>query len=124
MARLLVDEGIGRNLVATLVAQGFTAHHWLEFGPKHTHDSLVFLEAQRRSLTVFTLNRKDFIFAATCWINWGLGDHHGIIAPKEGAQPPPAILLNVMQRYCADISSLVNRIEAFCAYPLPSFPRR
>lgn len=113
MARLLVDEGIGRNLVATLVAQSFTVHHWLDFGPKHSHDSLVFLDAQRRSLTVFTLNHKDFKFAATCWTNWGLGDHQGVIAPREGAQPAPAVLLSMMQRYCTDTSSFVNRIETF-----------
>src|SRR5262249_1519275 len=113
MAQLLVDEGIGRNLVATLVAQGFTAHHWLEFGPKHGHDSLIFLEAQRRSLTIFTLNRKDFVFAATCWSNWGIGDHHGVIAPKEGTQPLPPVLLSAMLRFCADTSSFVNRVETF-----------
>ncbi|MGH2517406.1 MAG: DUF5615 family PIN-like protein [Ktedonobacterales bacterium] len=108
-----MDEGIGRNLVVALVAQGFTAHHWLEFGAKHTHDSLVFLEAQRRGLTLFTLNRKDFVFAATCWTNWGLGDHRDVIAPKEGAQPLPPLLLRAMQRFCADTSSFVNRIETF-----------
>jgi len=53
VAALLVDEGIGRDLVQALVAQGFVAHHWLEFGPKGSHDSLVFAEARRRGLTVF-----------------------------------------------------------------------
>jgi predicted nuclease of predicted toxin-antitoxin system len=75
MARLLVDEGIRRHLVAALVAQGYEARHWLEVGPKGAHDSLVFWEAQRLGLTLFTLNRNDFIFAAICWTNWGLGAH-------------------------------------------------
>ncbi len=113
MTALLVDEGIGRDLIAAVVAQGFTAHHWLEFGPKHTHDSLVFLEAQQRGLTIFTLNRKDFLFAATCWENWAVGDHHGVLAPREGAQPPPAALLRAMERFCGDQSSFINRIELF-----------
>lgn len=109
----LVDEGIGRNLVAALVAQGYTAHHWLEVGPKHTHDSLVFLQAQQRCLTVVTLNRTDFLFAAICWKNWGVGDHHGLIAPREGLQPPPPLILRTMERFCADSSSFMNRIEIF-----------
>lgn len=113
MASLLVDEGIGRDLVASLVAQGFAAYHWLDFGPKHTHDSLVFLQAQQRGLTVFTLNRRDFVFAAICWQNWGIGDHQGLIASREGKQPTPPVLLGVMQRFCADTTSFANRIELF-----------
>lgn len=113
MASLLVDEGIGKNLVAAVVAQGFTAIHWLDIGRKHSHDSLVFLAAQQRKLTVLTLNRDDFIFTATCWANWGLGSHHGVISPREGPQPSPATLLRVMLQYCADTSSFLDRIEIF-----------
>ena len=80
MAALLVDEGIGRDLVQTLVAQGLPAYHWLQFGPKGANDSLVFLEAQQRSLTIFTYNRDDYVLLATAWHNWGHGHHHGTMA--------------------------------------------
>jgi Domain of unknown function (DUF5615) len=116
MAALLVDEGISRDLVQQLVGQGFSVIHWLAIGPKGTHDSLVFLAAQHRSLTVFTWNRDDFVFAAICWQNWGHGDHHSIIVPKQGkyrAQLPPAQLYPILVRHCADTSSFVNRIEWF-----------
>jgi Domain of unknown function (DUF5615) len=113
MARLLVDEGIGRDLVRALVAQGFTALHAIDLGLKGAHDSFVFLEAQHRQLSVFTRNRGDFVFAAKSWSNWGLGDHQGVIAPRIGSQPSPAELLTAMLRNCADASSFVNRIEIF-----------
>lgn len=116
MAALLVDEGISRDLVQQLVGQGLSAIHWLDIGSKGTHDSLVFWEAQRRGLTVFTWNRDDFVFAAVCWQNWGHGDHHGIIVPKQGkyrAQLPPAQLYPILVHHSADTSSFVNRIEIF-----------
>jgi len=113
MAALLVDEGIGRDLVQALVAQGYTALHVIDTGLKGTHDAVVFLEAQQRGLTVFTRNRDDFVFAATCWRSWSLGDHQGVIAPREGSQPSRADLYMAMLRFCADTSSFVNRIELF-----------
>ncbi len=113
MTALLVDEGIGIDLLAPLWNQGYTAIHWLHIGAKGAHDSLVFLETQQRGLTVFTLNRDDFRFAAICWENWKLGNHHGVIAPRRGPQPAPPVLLAAMDRFCADQSSFINRIELF-----------
>lgn len=109
-----MDEGIGRDLVQTLVAQGLPAYHWLQFGPKGANDSLVFLEAQQRSLTIFTYNRDDYVLLATAWHNWGHGHHHGIIArPKRAPQLTPAQTLQIMEQYCRDTSTFVNRIELF-----------
>ena len=114
MASLLVDEGIGQDLVQILVAQGFVAHHWLEFGPKGANDSLVFLEAQRRKLTIFTWNRNDFLLLAIAWRNWGHGDHHGVISRPRGApQLFRPQLLQVLESYCRDTSSYLNRVELF-----------
>lgn len=67
MAPLLVDEGIGRDLIQILVAQGHNATHWLDIGSKGAHDAVVFLEAQRRGLTIFTYNRDDYLLLANAW---------------------------------------------------------
>lgn len=114
MASLLVDEGIGRDVVQELAARGYTVHHWLEFGAKEANDSLVFLEAQKRQLTVFTYNRDDFVLLAVAWRNRAHGDHFGVISrPKGQSQLPRSQLLPIMDRYCRDASSFVNRIELF-----------
>src|SRR5579871_2546830 len=64
MADLLVDEGIGQDLVQQLRARGFRVFHTLEFHPKGSSDALVFVEAQRRKLTIFTWNRDDYMLLA------------------------------------------------------------
>ena len=73
----------------------------------------MFQEAQLRHAVIFTLNRADFSFLATAWNAWGLGDHHGIIAPKPGKQPTLAVLTQTLLLYCSDTSSFINRIELF-----------
>jgi hypothetical protein len=113
MTALLVDEGIGRDLVAALVNQGCVAYHWLQIGTKGAHDSEIFHESQIRQLTIFTLNHEDFVFASICWLNWKMGVHHGVIAPHRGPQPSPARLLQLLEWYCSDQSSFINRIELF-----------
>jgi hypothetical protein len=114
MAELLVDEGIGRDLVQALRAQGFRAFHAFEFLPKGASDALVFLEAQRRGLTVFTGNREHFVLLTEAWSHWGYGTHHGIIARLIGKQQLlPADTLRVLEQYCRDSSSFVDRIELF-----------
>jgi len=116
MTALLVDEGISRDLVHQLVAQGLMAIHWLDIGSKGSHDAIVFWEAQRRQLTIFTWNRDDFMFAANCWQAWGHGEHHGMIVPKQGkyrTQLLTAQLYPILERYCLDTSSFVNRVEFF-----------
>jgi hypothetical protein len=114
MAALLVDEGIGRDLVQALVAQGFTVYHWLDIGSKGASDAEIFLEAQKRDLTIFTHNRQDYELLTHAWRLWGHGDHHGVITGRKGRmQLPPSQLLQVMIHYCADNSVFTNRIETF-----------
>lgn len=114
MAALLVDEGIGRDLVLMILAQGYTAHHWLDVGAKGASDALVFWEAQRRHLTLFTYNRDDYLLLVSAWQAWGLGDHHGMITrAKRSPQLPPAQTLQIMVRYCRDTAPFINRIEYF-----------
>jgi len=114
MAELLVDEGVGRNLVQDLRARGLRAFHALDFLPKGARVSLVFLEAQRRGLTVFTWNHKHFVLLAEAWGDRGLGAHHGVITrPLGSRQLLPAQALQVMARYCADPASFLNRVELF-----------
>jgi Domain of unknown function (DUF5615) len=84
MAELLIDEGIGQDLVRRLRAQGLRIFHTLEFLPKGASDSLVFLEAQQRRLTVFTWNHKHFPLLADAWRDWGHGDHYGVISRFDG----------------------------------------
>jgi hypothetical protein len=110
---LLVDEGISRDLVAAVIGQGYLAAHALDIGPKGQHDALLFFEAQRRHLTMFTLNRGHFVQLAEAWHIWGLGDHYGLIALKPGPQPTNSELLLTLQRFCGDQSSFINRIEYF-----------
>src|SRR5581483_3917755 len=112
MADLLIDEGIGQHLVQRLRAQGYRIFHTFEFLPKGASDSLVFFEAQRRQLTVFTWNRDDFILLAEAWQNWGHGSHYGVISrPEDAQQPAVAEIYLALERYCQDISSFMDRIE-------------
>lgn len=114
MADLLVDEGVGQNLVQQLRALGLRAYHALEFLPKSADDSLVFLEAQKRHLTIFSWNRDDYVLLTAAWRNWGHGDHYGLISRRASRQQlVPAQTLTVSERYCRDVSSFLNRIELF-----------
>lgn len=114
MADLLVDEGIGVNLVLQLRDRGFRIFHTLEFQPKRSADSLVFLEAQRRQLTVFTWNRDDFTLLADAWHHWGHGGHYGVISRPIGqSQLSPPEAYQVLEQYRRDTSSFVDRIELF-----------
>jgi hypothetical protein len=114
MAELLIDEGIGQDLTKALRAQGFRAFHALEFLPKGASDALVFLEAQRRALTVFTWNRDDYVLLAEVWRYWGHGAHHGVISRPIGQRRlSKAETYRVLERYCRNNSSFVDRIEMF-----------
>lgn len=114
VAALLVDEGIGQDLVRSLRTQGLRIFHALEYLPKGAEDSLVFLEAQRRQLTIFTWNHKHFTLLVHAWQNWGHGDHHGLITRSTGARQllPPDTLL-VLEQFCRDAASYVNRVVVF-----------
>ncbi len=86
----------------------------LELLPKGAHDQRVFLEAQHRGLTIFIWNRKDFVLLSEAWRDWGHGDHHGIIArPERYPQVNPTQVYPVLERYCRDASSYLNRIVLF-----------
>jgi len=114
MADLLVDEGSGQDLTQRLQAQGFRAFHTLEFLPKGASDALVFLEARRRALTIFTWNRDDYTLLTEAWRNWGHGSHYGVITRPVGQRQPskPDTYL-VLEQYCRDGSSFMDRIELF-----------
>jgi Domain of unknown function (DUF5615) len=114
MAELLIDEGIGQDLAQLLRAQGLPAFHALEFLPKGSSDALVFLEAQTRALTIFTWNRDDYALLAEAWRYWGHGAHHGVISRPIGQrQLPRAETYRVLEQYCRDGASFVDRIELF-----------
>jgi hypothetical protein len=114
MADILVDEGIGQNIVQQLRAQGLHIYHALEFLPKGARDSLIFLEAQQRRLAVFTWNHKHFALLASAWEDWGHGAHHGLITRPIGSrQLMPSETLVTMERFCRDMTSFVGRIELF-----------
>jgi len=114
MAELLVDEGIGRNLVQRLRALNLQAFHVLDFLPKSSDDSLIFQEAQKRQLAIFTWNRDDYLLLAAAWKNWGHGDHYGIISRPEGKpQLGPAQAYQILEQYCRDTTPFLNRIELF-----------
>ena len=53
-----------------IVAQGCVAIHALDIGLKGQHDTVLFHEAQRRQLTMFTLNRVHFLLLAEAWHVW------------------------------------------------------
>ncbi len=114
MADLLVDEGIGQDLVQQLRAMGFRVFHTLEFHPKGSSDALVFVEAQRRKLTIFTWNRDDYMLLAEAWSVWGHGDHYGVITrARNRPQLPPQQTLPILEHYCLDSASFLNRIALF-----------
>jgi hypothetical protein len=97
-----------------LVSQGYQAFHWLEIGPKGASDAAIFLAAQQRSLTLFTYNRDDYLLLIAAWQIGGHGDQHSLITLLKGTpQLPPATTLAIMQRYCADPSSFINRVVFF-----------
>jgi Domain of unknown function (DUF5615) len=114
MAELLIDEGIGQDLAQLLRAQGLPAFHALEFLPKGSSDALVFLEAQTRALTIFTWNPDDYALLAEAWRYWGHGAHHGVISRPIGQrQLSKPETHRVLEQYCRDGSSFVDRIELF-----------
>jgi hypothetical protein len=114
MAELLVDEGIGQDLTQRLQAQGLRAFHTLEFLPTGASDALVFLEAQRRALTIVTWNRDDYTLLTEARRHWRHGSHYGVITRSIGQKQlskPDTYL--VLEQYCRDGSSFVDRIELF-----------
>jgi hypothetical protein len=114
MADLLVDEGTGQDLVFRLRPQGLHACHILEFLPRGAANSLVLLEAQKRTLTNFTWNRDDYVLLGHAWCDWGHGSHHGVISwPVGSRQLAPADTYVALEGYCRDTSSFVDRIELF-----------
>lgn len=89
MLRIVLDEGISREVMQALVAQGHTVDHALDLGLKSQPDPYVFLAAQRRQAIVCSSNRRDFVMLGIAWRAWGNGSHYGLIVPKRGSQPAP-----------------------------------
>lgn len=108
--RLLIDEGISRDVVAALTTQSHQAEHVIDIGLKRQGDWLIFREAQVRQAVVCTCNRRDFEMLAQAWIAWGLGDHQGVIAPRRRRQPLPNEWILVLQRILSASPTLTNRV--------------
>lgn len=84
--RLLLDEGISREVARQLSVQGHTVEPVLDLELRAKPDPFVFQEAQRRQPALVTRNRVDFELLVTAWVTWGwgLGSHHGMITPRRG----------------------------------------
>lgn len=110
MIRLLLDEGISRNVMHTLDAEGFFVEHALDSGLKGSPDPIIFLEAQKRQAALCTLNRSDFELLASAWNSWGLSAHYGLIVPRPGKQPSPSELATGLRRILLVVPALASQV--------------
>ena len=108
--RLLIDEGISRDVVAALTAQGYQVEHVIDIGLKRQGDWLVFHEAQVRQAVICTSNRRDFEMLAQAWNARGLGVHQGVITPRRNRQPSPDEWTQELQRILMASPTLTNRV--------------
>lgn len=108
--RLLIDEGVSRDIVQALTAQGYHVEHVIDLGLKRKGDWLIFLTAQQRQAVVCTSNRRDFEMLANAWRAWGLGSHYGIITSKRKHQPSPDEWLQALQRILTSVPTLTDRV--------------
>ena len=93
MLHILLDEGISRAVARELQASGYVIEHALDLQLKGQPDPTIFLAAQQRAAAICTLNRADYLLLATAWTAWGLGPHSGLITPRPGRQPKPAVIV-------------------------------
>lgn len=109
MLRLLLDEGVSREVKRELVSQGFDVEHVIDLGLKAQPDPLIFLTAQQRQSALYTLNRTHFELLVGAWAMWGHPPHAGLIVPGKG-QPAPAEAVQSLGAILRRVSSLAGRV--------------
>lgn len=109
MLRLLLDEGVSREIKRELVSQGFTVEHVIDLGLKAKPDPLIFLTAQQQQSALYTLNRAHFELLVNAWVTWGHPPHAGLIVPGKG-QPPPSEAVQSLGAILRRVASLTGRV--------------
>lgn len=110
MLRVVLDEGVSREVVRQLVAQGHTAEHALDLGLKSQPDPYVFIAAQNRRAVLCSSNRRDYVMLEIAWRIWGVGAHYGLIVPRPNTQPMPREWVQALTQLDASGVSLTNRV--------------
>lgn len=109
MVRLLLDEGVSREVKRDLVRRGFDVEHVIDLGLKAQPDALIFLTAQQRQSALYTLNRAHFELLVSAWITWSHPTHAGLIVPDKG-QPSPAQTVQSLDLLLRRVPSLAGRV--------------
>lgn len=109
MLRLLLDEGVSREVKRELVSRGHDVEHVIDLGLKAQPDPLIFLTAQQRQSAVYTLNRAHFELLVSAWTIWGHTPHAGLIVPSKG-QPSPAEAVRLLDVLLRRVPSLTGRV--------------
>lgn len=109
MLRLLLDEGVSREVKRELVSRGFDVEHVLDLGLKAQADPLIFLTAQQRQSALYTLNRAHFELLVSAWTIWGHAPHAGLIVPMKG-QPTPTTTIQSLEAILQYVPTLVGRV--------------
>lgn len=109
MLRLLLDEGVSREVKRELVSRGYDVEHVIDLGLKAQSDPRIFLVAQQRSSALYTLNRTHFELLVDAWTTWGHAPHAGLIVPSKG-QPPPAQTIHSLDTLLRLAPSLAGRV--------------
>lgn len=113
MIRVLIDEGISRDIARDLRSGGYEVVHALDLGLKSQSDPVVFHAAQSRSAAICTKNRDDYVLLASAWREWRLGTHHGIITPRRGPQPTNDTIQRALEQILALGAPLTDRVVYF-----------
>jgi predicted nuclease of predicted toxin-antitoxin system len=107
---ILLDEGISRAVARELQASGYVVEHALDLHLKGQPDPIIFHAAQQRAAALCTLNRADYLLLAIAWTAWGLGPHSGLLTPRPGRQPKPAVIVQSLRALCDKLSTLQGQI--------------
>ena len=109
MLRLLLDEGVSREVKRELVSRGHDVEHVIDLGLKAQADALIFLTAQLRLSALYTLNRTHFELLVSAWAIWGHPSHAGLIVPSKG-QPAPAHTIRSLDALLRQAPSMTGRV--------------
>ena len=107
--RILLDEGISREVARELTASGYDRQSILDLGLKAQPDPVIFRIAQERQAALCTLNRHDFHLLVIAWREWRLGPYAGLITPRAGRQPKPGEIVQALRALCDAVSTLQNQ---------------